>query len=199
MERLDSMFEKSARSFPGNIAITFNSGTSKQHVTYQELDVQVSKLEEFLRSLCEKREIIAVYSQQTVSLVACILGVLRHQSCFAPIDQNWPPEAICSFLSRLSVSLVLVDKEFIEPFQKCVLQWKYSFSSHDCKVELIRSEVLDANGFLLVRKLPSIDPEVVKNNPLGLAYVMQSSGTTGDPKAVRVPHSCIVPNIADLG
>ena len=199
MRRLDSMFEKSACSFPGNIAVTFNSGTSRQHVTYQELDVQASKVAEFLRSLCEKQEIIAVYSQQSVGLVTCILGVLRHESCFAPIDQNWPPEAICSYLSRLDVSLVLVDKEFIEPFQKCVLQWKYSFPSHDCKVELIRSEVLDANGFLIVRKLPSIDPEVVKNNPLGLAYVMQSSGTTGDPKAVKVPHSCIVPNIADLG
>ena len=199
MGTLDSMFEKSARSFPGNIAVTFNSGTSKQHVTYQELDVQAFKVVEFLRSLCEKREIIAVYSQQSVGLVACILGVLRYQSCFAPIDQNWPPEAICSFLSRLNVSLVLVDKEFIEPFQKCVSQWKNSIPSHDCKIELIRSEVLDANGFLLVRKLPSIDPEVVKNNSLGLAYVMQSSGTTGDPKAVKVPHSCIIPNIADLG
>ena len=199
MGTLDSMFEKSARSFLGNIAVTFNSGTSKQHVTYEELDVQASKVAEFLRSLCEKREIIAVYSQQSVGLVACILGVLRHQSCFAPIDQNWSSEVICSFLSRLSVSLVLLDKEFLEPFQKCVSQWKYSFPNHDCKIELIKSDVLDANGFLLVRKLPSIDPEVLKNNSLGLAYVMQSSGTTGDPKAVKVPHSCIIPNIADLG
>ena len=39
MERLDSMFEKSARSFPGNIAVTFNFVTGKEHVTYQELDV----------------------------------------------------------------------------------------------------------------------------------------------------------------
>ena len=189
MEKLDSMFEKSAHSFPGNIAVTFNSGTSKQHVTYQELDVQASKVAEFLCSLCEKPEIIAVYSKQSVGLVACILGILRHQSCFASIDQNWQPEAICSFLSRLNVSLVLVNKEFIEPFQKCVLQWKTSLPSHDCKVELIRSEVLDANGFILVRRLPSIDPEEAKSNSLGLAYVMQSSGTTGDPKALKVPHS----------
>ena len=139
MERLDSMFVKSACSFPYNIAVTFNSGASKQHVTYQELDVQASKVAEFLCSLCEKPEIIAVYSKQSVGLVACILGILRHQSCFASIDQNWPPEAICSFLSRLNVSLVLVNKEFIEPFQKCVLQWKTSLPSHDCKVELIRS------------------------------------------------------------
>lgn len=28
-----------------------------------------------------------------------------------------------------------------------------------------------------------------------LAYVLHTSGTTGVPKLVRVPHACIVPNI----
>lgn len=31
-----------------------------------------------------------------------------------------------------------------------------------------------------------------------LAYVITTSGTTGQPKIVRVPHSCIVPNIVDF-
>ena len=35
-------------------------------------------------------------------------------------------------------------------------------------------------------------------SPMSLAYVMHTSGTTGRPKPVRVPHCCIVPNIVDL-
>jgi len=31
-----------------------------------------------------------------------------------------------------------------------------------------------------------------------LAYVITTSGTTGTPKIVRVPHQCIVPNIIHL-
>lgn len=31
-----------------------------------------------------------------------------------------------------------------------------------------------------------------------LAYVLHTSGTTGTPKVVRVPHKCIVPNIQHL-
>lgn len=31
-----------------------------------------------------------------------------------------------------------------------------------------------------------------------LAYILHTSGTTGIPKIVRVPHKCIVPNILHL-
>lgn len=31
-----------------------------------------------------------------------------------------------------------------------------------------------------------------------LAYVLHTSGTTGLPKTVRVPHKCILPNILHL-
>lgn len=32
----------------------------------------------------------------------------------------------------------------------------------------------------------------------GLAYCITTSGTTGQPKVVKVPHACIVPNITDI-
>lgn len=31
-----------------------------------------------------------------------------------------------------------------------------------------------------------------------MAYVLHTSGTTGPPKTVRVPHKCILPNIIHL-
>jgi len=198
MDTLDSMFEKSARCHPSNIAVTFNSGNTEEHVTYQELDLKASQVAEFLNTLCEDHEVIAVYCKQSIGFVACILGVLKHKSCFAPIDLNWPPNAICSFLSKLNVSLVLVDKELLEPFQQCLLEWSHR-SSRDYEVKVIKNEILDANGFLLV-KMANVQLEAlhVNNKSLSLAYIMQTSGTTGEPKAVKVPHRCIAPNITDL-
>ena len=194
---LHSMFEETSRRYPNNFAATFNSGIANEHTTYRELDSRASKVAEFLGILCEGKEVIAIYSKQSIGLVACILGVLRRKSCFAPVDLNWPPDMICKFLLKLNVSLVLVDKDLLESFQNISSQWKTNLLS-ESKVELITNQVLDANGFIIARKLIEFKGEIENKEALDLAYIMQTSGTTGEAKAVKVPHRCIVPNITDL-
>ena len=197
METLHSMFEKSACSFAANIAITFNSGAIQHHLRYQELDRKASRLADSLASLIGKRKVVAVYSRQSIELVVCLLGILKNGSCFAPIDVDWPPEVVFRFLSKLSVNHILVEKKLGENF-KSLLEWRQSSAFHDNKFELIANEVLDSNGFMVAKKISSIALESETSNSLGFAYIMQSSGTTGEAKAVKVPHCCIVPNIIDI-
>lgn len=191
------MFEKSSCCFAANIAITFNSGAIQHHLRYQELDRQASRVADFLTSLFDERKVVAVYSRQSIELVVCLLGILKNGSCFAPIDVDWPPDVVFRFLSKLSVNYILVEKELVENF-KSSLEWKASPAFHDNKYELITNEVLDTNGFIFAKKISSIALEAETDNSLGLAYIMQSSGTTGEAKAVKVPHCCIVPNITDI-
>lgn len=197
MEPLNSIFENISRCYSSKIAVTFNSGVITEHITYGELDAQAFQVAEFLDTLCEGGKIIAIYSKQSIGLMCCILGVLKCGSCFAPIDLNWPPDMVSKFLLNLNVSLVLVDKELLEEFQKSLSQWKTHLQS-GCQVELISNQALDANGFLLVRRTFELKGDTECAESLGLAYVMQTSGTTGEAKAVKVPHRCIVPNITDL-
>ena len=35
-------------------------------------------------------------------------------------------------------------------------------------------------------------------HPGSIAYLLHTTGTTGQPKAVQAPHCCVVPNIVDL-
>ncbi len=41
-------------------------------------------------------------------------------------------------------------------------------------------------------------PESMAPFPPAIAYIMFTSGSTGEPKLVRVPHCCILPNILDI-
>lgn len=197
MMTLHSLFEETSRRYPNNVAATFNSGIVKEHTTYRELDARASKVADCLNNLSEGQEIIAIYSKQSIGLVACVIGALKCGSCFAPVDLNWPPDMICKFLLKLNVSLVLVEKDLLESFQNILLQWKTYFP-RKLKVELITKQDLDASGFILARKVFEFNGDTENKEPLDLAYIMQTSGTTGEAKAVKVPHKCIVPNVTEL-
>ena len=197
MATLDALFDATSRSFGSYVAVTYNSGSMREHITYNELVVQASKVEDILETLCERQETIAIYSKQSISLVSCILAVLKSRNCFAPIDLNWPPDMIRKFLLKLSIHLVLLEEELRESFEKCLLQWK-PFLPSGSKVEFVCDQVLVNSGFILLRWQDELREGKENSEDQGIAYVMQTSGTTGEAKAIRVPHMCIVPNITDL-
>ena len=196
METLSSLFHRSCHLYRSkNVAVTFAPRDEKsEHITYQEISTRSSEVAAFLRTLCEGAQAIAVYSKQFTGLIVCLLGVLEAGCHFAPIDITWPPLMACRFLSQLNVGYVLVDGQLFGSFQKVLSCWKTLLST-ESRFEIIRDGTLDANRFLLVQR--SNDSQVNAES-MGLAYVMQTSGTTGEPKAVKVPHNCIVPNITDL-
>ena len=100
MMTLYSLFEETSRRYPHNVAATFNSGITREHTTYRELDARASKMADCIDVLCEGQEIIAIYSKQSIGLVACVLGVLKCGSCFAPVDLNWPSDMVCKFFAK---------------------------------------------------------------------------------------------------
>lgn len=48
------------------------------------------------------------------------------------------------------------------------------------------------------RRHPGAEDPGQEHQAEELAYVLHTSGTTGRPKIVKVPHKCIVPNIVHL-
>lgn len=69
-------------------------------------------------------------------------------------------------------------------------QWtlRKEISVHGCTIALWESDVIQT----------SCTEAVCSLDEWKMAYSIQTSGTTGYPKLVRVPHRCIVPNIQSL-
>jgi hypothetical protein len=69
-------------------------------------------------------------------------------------------------------------------------QWtlRKEISVHGCTIALWESDVIRT----------SCTEAVCSPDEWKMAYTIQTSGTTGYPKIVRVPHRCIVPNIQSL-
>ncbi|KAK7495282.1 hypothetical protein BaRGS_00013464 [Batillaria attramentaria] len=162
-------------------------------ITYLEMWNRASAVSENLTKHGVQAETVGVCLEPCVNLPSVLLGILQTSSCFYPFGSDGQG-FVQQSVQRLSVRHIILDHTSLETLQPLLLQ---------INVQLLSCPELQSLGLCLVRidtrseaagncRLPS-----VQQCP-GLAYCITTSGTTGTPKIVRVPHACIVPNIVDL-
>ena len=185
---LQELFHRSAKTFPDNIAVTF-SGDAVESVSYRDLSNKVKKLSTVCAKIFSQNEVVGIYSRDCLNLPALLLAVMDASAAFYPISTTIQSRKVIESINHRSLRYILVDNG--------VLQNIMNFGEYDSKLEIAESKLLQEFQFTLL-KVASRNQPCVVNWSKDVAYVLQTSGTTGDPKAVFVPHSCIVPNILHL-
>ncbi|NXR69928.1 ACSF4 enzyme, partial [Rhadina sibilatrix] len=170
---------------------------------------------------------IGLYCYPGINLPSWILGILQVPAAYSPIDPDAPPTISTYFMKKSNLQYILVENDKINKFQMshagCIYHnssaiehigltlFQMSSSNTDfssevgnmkSKCEPFKAVDNSQPGFTVCP-----DQTEVKTSEAGymdagqkdtLAYVLHTSGTTGIPKIVRVPHKCIVPNIQHL-
>ncbi|KAM5271723.1 beta-alanine-activating enzyme [Ctenodactylus gundi] len=218
---LQELVHQAASLYLDKIAVCFDECNSQPPVcyTYKAVIRAASELADFLRLHCDFQGIreIGLYCQPGISLPSWILGILQVPAAYAPVDPDSPPALSAQFMKRCNLKYILVEKKQINKFK----------SSH-AKVLNCGTVTLEHSDLLLFRlhwktgevnlindekekyekekRKPSTssedsseEKEYMDVRLMGcLAYVLHTSGTTGTPKVVRVPHTCILPNVQHL-
>ncbi|XP_013804975.1 beta-alanine-activating enzyme isoform X1 [Apteryx mantelli] len=175
------------------------------------------------RGKCE----IGLYCYPGINLPSWILGILQVPAAYSPVDPDVSPILTTYFMKKCNLQYILVENDKINKFKISHEGWFYhsssaiehigltlfqiSWSNADTGSQLAnvksKYEPFKAMGNLQPRYIVCPDQLEVKTSERGymdvgqkysLAYVLHTSGTTGIPKIVRVPHKCIVPNIQHL-
>ncbi|XP_043546375.1 beta-alanine-activating enzyme isoform X1 [Chiloscyllium plagiosum] len=194
--------------------------------SYSQVLALGNRLQQVLHSHCDFTHgyMIGLYCQPTVNLPSCILGILQIGAAFCPIDPENAPHLSANFIQRCKLMYILIQKDMIQKFKETLSKWLYIEVEHDVptlNVVLVkiqwRLNNVDSEPknkeYVIYRKIGDLRPDsseaaeedrkqVHKCTDIQrhgfLAYILQTSGTTGTPKIVRVPHQCIVPNIQHL-
>ncbi|XP_078602686.1 beta-alanine-activating enzyme-like [Branchiostoma floridae x Branchiostoma japonicum] len=179
---LHGLFQQAAAQHPHATAAVFDNGCDTTVMTYRELGQGVEDLCSVLRSIVPDilGQSVGLYAKTAGNLPLWVISILQLPACLVPMDPDSPLQ-----LTSIRVPYILIQLEQMQGFlQKC---------SH-LQVSTVPSPSLLQHGLFLVRVLTT--HPTVSRAPL--AYRLQTSGTTGQPKTVGVPHSCIVPNILHL-
>ncbi len=148
-------------------AVAIDGGSER--ITYTELAASASAIASALQQRgVNAGDHVGIVLPRGAAFVTSILGVLQAGAGYVPIDLETPPERIRFMLDDAGTRLVLV-------------AGSPSFEPGDRHV--VDVATLDTAG-LAPPAAAAIDGD-------SAAYVMYTSGSTGDPKGIAVPHQAI--------
>ncbi|MFT4057937.1 MAG: amino acid adenylation domain-containing protein [Legionella sp.] len=147
--------------------------TNEQIVTYNELSHQVDKIAYYIQKQnIPPQTLIGLYSPRTTEMLVVLLGILKAQCIYVPLDTRYPLLKIETIANEAQLNHVITTtalKAKLAPYfsEKQIVQ------CHDLESILVNS--IPQNHFFLAKDILQ-----------SLAYIMFTSGTTGTPKGVVV-------------
>ncbi|KAK1184567.1 amino acid adenylation domain-containing protein, partial [Streptomyces sp. NBS 14/10] len=169
---LPELFEAQVARTPDAVAVVFQG----LELTYEELNARANRLARYLIRLgVEPGHAVAVWMERSADLIAVLLAVLKTGGYYVPLHEGYPMERLRSVMHDCRADVLLTDR----PTQAA------AFAADARLVEVTDTLLTTADA-------DESNPALNGRHPLQLAYVMYTSGSTGEPKGVAVPHRGVV-------
>ncbi|HLJ33761.1 MAG TPA: amino acid adenylation domain-containing protein, partial [Ktedonobacteraceae bacterium] len=169
---LSHCFEVQAGRTPDAVALVSEEGC----LTYGELNQRANQLASYLRDCGTGPEImVGLWIEHSPELLIGVLGTLKAGAAYVPLDPNTPPERLRFLLQDASIRVLLTRLSL----------WEKLGRAEETRV-LCLEELWERLG---------MEPgdEAGTRLPLeAAAYVLYTSGSTGQPKGVVVAHRQIL-------
>jgi amino acid adenylation domain-containing protein len=177
---LHQLFEAQAAKTPNGIAIAF--GDTK--FTYGELNRRANQLARHLRGLGVGADArVGLLLERSTEMMVGLLGILKAGGAYVPLDPAYPEQRLAFMLEDAQIEVLLTQQRLVDKFP-------------------VRTGVcLDADWETIAQQSFENLSEQVENgrgvaSPDNLAYVLYTSGSTGQPKGVMMNHRPLVNLIA---
>ncbi|HEX2804701.1 MAG TPA: amino acid adenylation domain-containing protein, partial [Kineosporiaceae bacterium] len=183
--RLHELFEQRVEEHPDAVAAVHGD----RQWTYRELNARANQLGRALQARGLRREgVVAVVTERNLDWMAAVLAIFKSGGVYLPIEPHFPAGRIATALSRAECGLVLTERGSTTTLEAALES-----------LPGVRTLFVDAayqehhaEGNLGVPVAPD-----------QLAYILFTSGSTGEPKGAMCEHegmlNHIFAKIDDLG
>ncbi len=164
---LNQLFERYAEETPDALAVSCLDET----LTYGEMNARANQLARHLKARGIGRgDLVGFCLDRSLEMVITILAMLKTGAGYVPLDPNYPIERLELMLKASGAPLLITQKRLLPHFEGIISQ-SICLDEESEKWAYLPTENLDLE----------IDPD-------DIAYVLYTSGSTGVPKGIVIPH-----------
>jgi amino acid adenylation domain-containing protein len=173
-QSVPSRFEQMVRKYPDRIAVQ----TANHILTYAELNAIANRVARAIVDRCgERHEQVALLFEHDAPMIGAIFGALKAGKMYVPLDPSYPLSRTTYILKDSPAALIVTNNKNLS-LAKRLVQDAIPLINIDQVSTSLSAKNLDLS--------PSADT---------LAYVLYTSGSTGQPKGVVQKHRNVLHDV----
>ncbi len=166
---MPAFFEKQAVKTPDHIAVYFHD----DKLTYAQLDEKSNQLANYLIAKGVKPgSLVGLCIERSCNLIVGVLGILKAGAGYVPLDPEYPQERLQYMIETAQMPLLITNQNLVNKLP-------------ESKAEKILIENIQSGN-------SATSTKTIQHPSTDIAYVLFTSGSTGMPKGVAMPHKPLV-------
>jgi amino acid adenylation domain-containing protein len=186
---IHQLFEDQAKRTPEAIAAVFED----QQLTYCQVDTLAEELANRLKLFgVAPNGIVGFCVERSLDMLVGILGILKSGAAYLPLDPDHPKKRLDFILKDAGVTVLVTHPTVFSELSFSVQSVHAEKSSINHSSEISGLVIICLDGHHNENEELTPHSNRGKIHPDNPAYIMYTSGSTGDPKGVQIPHRGVV-------
>lgn len=164
-------FAQACKDHASSVALIHDDET----LTYQQLDDAANRIGNYLLQRNTNVKRIGLCLDRSANAIAAMLGIMRCGGAFVPLDPEYPVQRLQYMVQDAEIDTIICDQRYQDLFASTASQRQL--------------ELINPNDPAL-KNAPSLPIQHLISGD-DLAYLMYTSGSTGNPKGVEIQHAAL--------